>query len=92
MGRRMLNGRTSLITCTIDGVDHLVSDEAAAEGVAARQGTYLALRGQLIPAAALTSPPGPLCSRCVENVANAQTPSTVQVRPRRRPRRSRLWQ
>jgi hypothetical protein len=56
MGRRASNGRISLITCTCttDGIDHLVSDEA--EGVTARQGIYLALFGQLIPAATLTSP------------------------------------
>jgi hypothetical protein len=55
------------LTCTVDGLDHLVSADAAAHGIAARQGTYTAMCGHLIYVAALVSSPGPLCSRCAQS-------------------------
>jgi hypothetical protein len=51
-------------TCVVDGLSHLVSDDAAALGVAVRRGTYTALCGHLVYAAALVSSAGPLCRRC----------------------------
>jgi len=51
------------LTCTADGLDHLVSADAAAHGIAARQGTYTAICGHLVYVAPLVSSPGPLCSR-----------------------------
>jgi len=56
--------RTSLLTCTIDGLAHLVSDDAAAAGVVARRGTYAALCGHTVHAAALVSAAGRPCGRC----------------------------
>lgn len=52
------------LTCTIDGLAHLVSDDAAAAGVAAGRGTYAALCGHLVHAAALVSSAGRPCPRC----------------------------
>jgi hypothetical protein len=64
------------LTCTADGLDHLVSADAAAQGIAARQGTYTAMCGHLVYVAALVSSPGPLCSRCAQSVTQVETPIT----------------
>lgn len=56
--------RTSPLTCTIDGLAHLVSDDAAAAGVAARRGTYAAVCGHTVHAAALVCSAGRPCPRC----------------------------
>ena len=63
---------TSSFTCTMDGLDHLVSDDAAMLGIAARQGTYTAMCGHLVYVAALVSSAGPLCPRCVELAQQVQ--------------------
>ena len=41
------------LTCTADGLDHLVSADAAAQGIAARQGTYTAMCGHLVQCLAI---------------------------------------
>lgn len=52
------------LTCTIDGLAHLVSDDAAAAGVAAGRGTYAAVCGHMVHAAALVSSAGRPCRLC----------------------------
>ena len=54
----------SSLTCVVDGLAHLVSDEAAAAGVVARQGTYTALCGHTVHAAAMASSLGRPCQLC----------------------------
>ncbi|HXT45893.1 MAG TPA: hypothetical protein VN748_17560 [Pseudonocardiaceae bacterium] len=68
---------TSSFTCTMDGFDHLVSDDAATLGIAARRGTYTAMCGHLVYVAALVSSAGPLCPRCAQLVQQVQAPVTV---------------
>jgi hypothetical protein len=75
------------LTCTVDGLDHLVSADAAAQGIAARQGTYTAMCGHLIYVAALVSSAGPLCSRCAQSVT--QVGAAVAGQPCRRGQRKR---
>lgn len=55
---------TSSLTCTIDGLAHLVSDDAAAAGIAAGRGIYTALCGHPVHAAAMVSATGRPCPRC----------------------------
>jgi hypothetical protein len=62
--RQGLTGRSSTMTCAVDGRDHLVSAQATEAGSAARQGLYLTLCGHLAVAAALVVPPGPTCQDC----------------------------
>lgn len=52
------------VTCVADGLDHLVTDDAHAAGVAAGTGMYLALCAHQVAAQPLASPPGPPCPRC----------------------------
>ncbi len=54
-----------LITCAVDGLAHLVSDDALAAGLTASRGFYVARCGHQVAAAPLISPPGPRCPRCV---------------------------
>lgn len=58
----------SSLTCTVDGLAHLVSDDAAAEGVAAGRGTYIALCGHKVHAAAMVCAAGRPCPRCDRRV------------------------
>jgi hypothetical protein len=71
----------SSFTCTVDGLDHLVSDDAAALGIAARQGTYSAMCGHRIYVAALASCAGPLCPCCAQVVHMLQALITVPPDP-----------
>ncbi|MGH3937672.1 MAG: hypothetical protein ACRDTG_03410 [Pseudonocardiaceae bacterium] len=59
---------TSSLTCTVDGLAHLVSDDAAAAGIAAGRGTYIALCGHTVHAAAMVSAIGRACPRCALHV------------------------
>jgi hypothetical protein len=77
----------SSFTCTMDGLDHLVSDDAAALGIAARRGTYTAMCGHVVYVAALASCSGPLCPRCAQAIQQVQAPVTVP--PGRHPGRGR---
>ena len=54
-----------LMTCAVDGLAHLVSDDALAAGLTASRGFYAARCGHQVAAAPLISPPGPRCPRCV---------------------------
>lgn len=79
--------RTSPLTCTIDGLAHLVSDDAAAAGVAAGRGTYAALCGHKIHAAALVSAAGRPCTRCASHFGVLR--AAMDTMPgTRRPRRA----
>ncbi len=62
----------SSFTCTVDGLDHLVSDDAAARGIAARQGTYTAMCGHVVYVAALVTSAGPLCPHCAKLAQEAE--------------------
>ncbi|MGH4020643.1 MAG: hypothetical protein ACRDT0_15720, partial [Pseudonocardiaceae bacterium] len=55
-------GRALPVTCVRNGREHLVSWDAMEVG---RSGRYVALCGCDVMAAALASPPGPPCSRCI---------------------------
>lgn len=55
---------TSSLTCTVDGLAHLVSDDAAAAGIVAGRGIYMALCGHTVHAAAMVSAIGRPCPRC----------------------------
>jgi hypothetical protein len=69
----------SSFTCTVDGLDHLVSDDAAVRGIAARQGTYTAMCGHVVYVAALVSCAGPLCPRCAQLAHEVQPPASVPL-------------
>jgi hypothetical protein len=60
----------------MDGLDHAVSDDDAASGLAAGQGIYTALCGHQIHATALASSAGPSCPRCTQLTHEIQ-PSTT---------------
>ncbi|MGH3912221.1 MAG: hypothetical protein ACRDTC_02235 [Pseudonocardiaceae bacterium] len=55
----------------------MVSDDAAAAGIAARQGIYMALCGHTVHAAAMVSAIGRPCPRCASQVE-------AIIEPRRR--------
>lgn len=76
----------SSLTCAVDGLAHLVSDDAAAAGVVARQGTYTALCGHTVHAAALASSLGRPCQLCDEQAQAGHEPDGVETRRRRRGR------
>src|SRR5579884_1072332 len=69
----------SSFTCTVDGLDHLVSDDAAARGIAARQGTYAAMCGHVVYVAALVTCAGPLCPRCAQLAQEVRPPVSVPL-------------
>lgn len=69
----------SSFTCTVDGLDHLVSDDAAARGIAARQGTYTAMCGHVVYVAALVTCAGPLCPRCAQLAQEVPAPASVPL-------------
>jgi hypothetical protein len=72
------------LTCTADGLAHLVSDDAAAAGIAAGRGTYGALCGHTIRVAALVSATGRPCARCALLVEMLERQATLPSRHRRR--------
>ncbi|MFN2496393.1 MAG: hypothetical protein ABR608_10880 [Pseudonocardiaceae bacterium] len=75
------------LTCTIDGLAHLVSDDAAAAGVAAGRGTYMALCGHTVHAAALVSSAGRPCARCGLRFDALRAEAGVEASNRRARRR-----
>lgn len=77
-------------TCTIDRLNHFVSDNAAAIGLTAGRGTYSALCGHLVYAAALASSSGPPCPGCIQTVLNVAPPVTIKHGRHRDHRHSRL--
>lgn len=76
----------SSLTCTVDGLAHLVSDEAAAAGVVARRGTYIALCGHTVHAAALASSLGRPCPLCDQQAQVGSESDKARSEPRRRRR------
>jgi hypothetical protein len=81
-------------TCTVDTLNHFVSDDAAALGLTAGRGTYRALCGHLVYAAALASSSGPLCPGCIQTVLTVAPPVTInhgRHRDHRHPRLGRLF-
>lgn len=81
--RQGITGRSSTMTCAVDGRDHLVSAQATEAGSAAGQGRYLALCGHLAVAAALVVPPGPTCRDCETALRRITTAAPIS---HRRPR------
>jgi hypothetical protein len=72
--------QTLSFTCILDGLDHFVSDDGLAAKLMGKSGAHMALCGHLIQAAALVSPPGPLCPRCMQLVTEARAMSS-SIRP-----------
>lgn len=78
-----MKDRTVSVTCTDDGRDHLVADEAMAAGNAGA-GRFWALCGHRVWPALLICPPGPPCPGCVAVArAYANAPSSRDRRQRR---------
>src|SRR5205085_9388543 len=86
--RRGSQLRTSSFTCTVDGLDHAVSDDATASGLAARQGIYTALCGHQVHVTALASSAGPPCPHCAQLVKDVTLPTASPRRHRHRRRAS----
>jgi hypothetical protein len=79
-------------TCSVDGLDHTVSDDAVASGLAARRGIYTALCGHLVHVTALASAAGPSCQRCAQLANHLPEPTMSLHRPGQHRRRGRLRQ
>lgn len=77
----------SSLTCTVDGLAHLVSDDAATAGIVARRGIYMALCGHTVHAAAMVSAIGRPCPRCALHVEALMAPQPRRVGGRARLRR-----
>jgi hypothetical protein len=54
------------ITCITDGLTHDVPDTELAAGASKRNGTYLAICGHVVAAAAMVEPEGEPCALCAE--------------------------
>lgn len=63
------------MTCAVDKLAHLVTDDAHAAGLAAGTGLYSALCGHRVAAAPLICPPGPPCPRCAVHSRRCRLPS-----------------
>lgn len=61
---RRTTSRFIVITCAVDGRDHLISDSAMAAGLAAGHGRYTAACGHVVVAAPMVAPEGPSCLDC----------------------------
>lgn len=82
----------SPVTCTMDGLAHLISDDAAAAGITAGRGIYTALCGYSVHAAAMVSSAGQPCPRCTvyfEAHCAEESPKPLSGRSRRRSRTGR---
>jgi hypothetical protein len=66
--------RVSSFICTVDGLDHAVSDDAAASCLAARQGIYTAVCEHQVHVTALASSAGPSCPRCARSSTTSRRP------------------
>ena len=76
--------RTLSFTCTLDGLDHFVGDDAPS-----KSGAHTALCGHPIQVVALVSPPGPACPRCTQLVTALRAASS-NIRPFNQRRDGRL--
>ncbi|MGH3904114.1 MAG: hypothetical protein ACRDTE_07995 [Pseudonocardiaceae bacterium] len=72
--------RPVAVTSTVDGRDHLISDQATAAGLVAGDGRYRAMCGHRVVAAPLVVPPGPTCLDCETALHRVTTGSTVRRR------------
>ncbi|MGH3923681.1 MAG: hypothetical protein ACRDTT_12575, partial [Pseudonocardiaceae bacterium] len=70
------------MTCTVDGRDHLVSNQAMQAGLAAGHGQYSAVCGHLAVAAPLVVPPGRTCQDCEAALHRITTASATSHRRR----------
>ncbi|HEY2764206.1 MAG TPA: hypothetical protein VGJ13_09380 [Pseudonocardiaceae bacterium] len=68
------------VTSTVDGRDHLISDQVTASGLVAGQGRYSAMCGRLVLAAPLVIPPGPTCLDCETALHRITIAATVRRR------------
>lgn len=61
-------------TDQLDGLAHLVTDDAVAAGIASRKGIYQACCGYVVTVTSLTAPDGATCARCLACTRVARTP------------------
>ncbi|MGH3932411.1 MAG: hypothetical protein ACRDTF_20825 [Pseudonocardiaceae bacterium] len=73
---------STTMTCTVDGRDHFVSNQAMEAGLEAGHGQYTAICGHLAVAAALVVPPGPMCRDCEAALHRSTTASATSHRRR----------
>ena len=74
--------RTATVTSTVDGRDHLISQQATAAGLVTGHGEYVTVCGRLIVAAPLVVPPGPTCFDC-ETALHRVTAARISSHRRR---------
>lgn len=79
--RRRSTIRSATVTSTVDGRDHLISQQPTAAGLVIGYGQFVTICRRLIVAAPLVVPPGPTCFDC-EIALHRNT--TVRIRSHRR--------
>ncbi|MGH3921323.1 MAG: hypothetical protein ACRDTT_00300 [Pseudonocardiaceae bacterium] len=72
--------RPTTLTSTVDGRDHLISEQATAAGLAAGRGAYHAMCGRRVLAALLVVAPGPTCLDCETALHRITTGSSTSRR------------
>jgi hypothetical protein len=82
-GRRRTSARPITMACTVDGRDHLVSDQATTAGLLAGRGHYIALCGRVVVAESLVTPPRPSCLNCETALHRVSTNHPAPFRRRR---------
>ncbi|MGH3930764.1 MAG: hypothetical protein ACRDTF_12385, partial [Pseudonocardiaceae bacterium] len=80
--RHGTSSRSTTMTCTVDGRDHLVSDQATTAGLMAGHGHYVAICGHRVVAAPLVTPPGPTCFDCETALHRSSTAAGTSRRRR----------
>jgi hypothetical protein len=60
----MAGARKSSLTCTVDGLAYLVSDDAADAGILTGHGACIALCGHTVRIAPMVCPAGRSCPQC----------------------------
>ncbi len=74
--------RTTTVTSTADGRDHLISEQAMTCGLETGHGDYLAICERVIVAAPMVVPPGPTCLDCETALHRSTTGATNSHRRR----------
>ncbi|MGH3930768.1 MAG: hypothetical protein ACRDTF_12405 [Pseudonocardiaceae bacterium] len=74
------SSRSTTMTCTVDGRDHLISDQAMAAGLVAGHGAYVATCGHRVVAAPLVTPPGSTCFDCETALHRSRAAATSHRR------------
>lgn len=59
-------------TCGFESIDHAISEDDIATGIAAGSGRYAALCGETVCVASMTCPPGRRCPSCEATVLSAE--------------------